>query len=72
MLPIWLWGEDLQLKSNGLIIYYFYYLYKKFNKPQELPIILTRRSTVLAYLIEDYNIDKTTGLLKKQSNPAQN
>ena len=49
--PIWLQGKDLQLKkSNGLIIYYYYYLYKKLKKLQELPIILTRRSTALAHL----------------------
>jgi hypothetical protein len=33
--------------------------------------MLTGRSTALAYLIKDYNIDKTIGLLKKQSNTAQ-
>ena len=31
----------------------------------------TGRSTTLAYLISNYNIDKNTGLLKKQSNPTQ-
>ena len=51
-------------------MYYFYYLYKKFNKQQELPIILTGRSTTLAYLIKDHNIDKTIGLLKKQGDTA--
>ena len=69
--PIWLWGEDLQLKeSDGSTTYYFYYLCEKFNKLQELPIVLTGRSTALTYLIEDHNMDKTTGLLKKQGDTA--
>ena len=29
--------------------------------------MLTREFTILIYLIKDYNIDKTMGLLKKQS-----
>ena len=30
----------------------------------------TGRSTTLAYLISDYNIDKNISLLKKQSDPT--
>ena len=30
----------------------------------------SRRSTVLTHLVEDYNMDKATGLLKKYSKTA--
>ena len=69
--PIWLWGKDLQLKkSDGLIIYYYCYLCEKLKKSLKLPIMSTGRSTTLAYLLSNHNIDKNIGLLKKQSNPA--
>ena len=64
--PIWLQGEDLQLKEgDGSTIYYYCYIYKRLKKTQELSIVLSGRSTVLTYLVKDYNIDKATGLLKK-------
>ena len=67
-LPIQLQGKDLQLKdSDALITFYYYYIYKKLNKKQELSIILSGRSIALTYLVEDHNIDKVTGLLRKRS-----
>ena len=33
--------------------------------------MLTGKSTILAYLIKDHNIDKTTGLLKMQSDTVK-
>ena len=58
----------MQLKdSDALITFYYYYIYKKLNKKQELSIILSGRSIALTYLVEDHNIDKVTGLLRKRS-----
>ena len=65
---IWLWGEDLQLKEgDGSVTYYYYYICERLKKPQELPIVSSGRSTALTHLVEDHNMDKSTGLLKKHS-----
>jgi len=68
MSSIWLWGEDLQLKEgNGLTTYYYCYICERLKKTQELSIMSNRRFIMLTHLIEDYNMDKATGLLKKYS-----
>ena len=61
--PIWLQGEDLQLKEgDSSIIYYYCYIYKRLEKPQELSIltlyntgqIATRVSPILLSLLLIY------------------
>jgi len=58
----------LQLKDgDALTTFYYYYICKKLNKKQKLFIVLSGQSIVLTYLVEDYNINKVTGLLRKHS-----
>jgi len=56
-LPIWKWGEDVQLKGavgDRKKVYYYYYIYKRARRQQELIIISLKCTTALNHLINNH------------------
>jgi len=60
---IWLYGEDIQLKTDGKKFWYCYFCEKRRDE-QELPIVGNGNTTALYHLQTKHNIDRVTGEYK--------
>jgi hypothetical protein len=58
---IWIYGEDIQLRTNSAKRFWYCYLCEKRSRQQELPVVDKGNSTCLDHLKQAHKIDPKTG-----------
>jgi hypothetical protein len=58
---IWIYGEDIQLRTNSAKRFWYCYLCEKRSRQQELPVVDKGNSTYLDHLKQAHKIDPKTG-----------
>src|SRR5215216_4712507 len=68
---IWVYGEDIQLRTNSTKRYWYCYLCEKKRCQQELPIVNNGNSTCLDHIKIKHQIDPQTGERIGNDDPNQ-